>query len=105
MVPLVVVLLIVGGVTAYWRLMPVLEFRLRNPRGNGGTSPQLLMDGANSGPHFRQLEQLALRPLRRHPLAGDETPQVEIVGPSEPSVTNWITEAESKLRAGRGIRP
>ena len=105
MVPLVVILLIVGGVTAYWRLMPVLEFRLRNARGNGGTSPQLLMDGANSGPHFRQLEQLALRPLRRHPLAGDETPQVEIVGPSEPSVTNWITEAERKLRAGRGIRP
>jgi hypothetical protein len=40
-----------------------------------------------------------LRLLKRAQLPSDEMPQVEIIGSSEPSVTNWITEAEQKLRS------
>ena len=89
---LVVLLLIVGGVMAYRRLMPVLELRLRTIwRDND--SPLLLVDGVlvDSDPPHR--------------LPSDETPHVEIVGPSEPSVTNWITEAEQKLRTDGWIQP
>ena len=106
MVPLLVLLFIVGGVIAYWRLLPVLEFRLRHRRGNGNMSPLLLTDGrvVDSDPHYhRGLERLELRPLRPPQL--DETPPVEIIDPSEPSVVNWITEAEHKLRSDRGIQP
>jgi hypothetical protein len=35
----------------------------------------------------------------------NETPQVEIIDPAEPSVTNWITEAEQKLRANGWLQP
>jgi hypothetical protein len=49
----------------------------------------------------RPITLQALRPLRKPRLPRDETAQVEIVGPSEPSVVNWIAEAEKKLR----IRP
>jgi hypothetical protein len=31
-------------------------------------------------------------------MSNDKAVQVEIVGSSEPSITNWITEAEEKLR-------
>lgn len=95
---LVVVLLIVGGVLAFRRLMPVLELRLRTiSRDND--NPLLLVDGTivDSDPHHRLTPQ-ELRQLR-YPRLGDETPHVEIIGPSEPSVTNWIAEAEWQLRA------
>jgi hypothetical protein len=82
---LAVLLLMVGGVMAYRRLMPVLELRLRTI-WHDDDSQKLLVDGMFVDP----------APPRRLP--GDETPHVEIVGPSEPSVTNWITEAEQKLR-------
>ena len=82
---LAVLLLMVGGVMAYRRLMPVLELRLRTIWSDND-SPKLLVDGMFVDP----------APPRRLP--GDETPHVEIVGPSEASVTNWITEAEQKLR-------
>jgi cobalamin biosynthesis Mg chelatase CobN len=44
---------------------------------------------------------LVLRPLIKPRIKRDENSQVEIVGPSEPSVINWIAEAEKQLR----IRP
>ena len=89
---LVVLLLIVGGVIAYRRLMPLLELRLRTIwRDND--SPLLLVDG------------MIVDPDLPHRLPSDETPHVEIVGPSEPSVTNWITEAEQKLRTDGWIQP
>jgi hypothetical protein len=84
---LVVVLLIVGGVRAYQRLMPVLELRLRTiSRPNDSSS--LLVDGVmvDAAPHHPQL-------------LTDGTPPIEVVGPSDPSVVNWIAEAEQKLRA------
>ncbi len=85
LITLVVLLLIVGGVIAYLRLIPVLELRLRTiARYN--KSPLLLMDGMI----------VETNPPR---LSSDGTPQVEIVDPSEPSITNWITEAEKELRS------
>ena len=90
LVTLIVVLLIVGGIMAYRQLMPVVELRLRTiSRDND--SPLLLVDGmfVDSNPVYDQLP-------------GELTPQVEIIGPSEPSITNWITEAEQNLhRYGR----
>jgi hypothetical protein len=97
---LVVLLLIVGGVRAYQRLMPVLELRLRTiSRYDNRTS--LLVDGVIVDPdsHDRPLtpgESLQTYLLQ---ISNDKAVQVEIVGPSEPSVTNWITEAEEKLRS------
>ena len=93
LITLVVVLLIVGGVRAYRRLMPVLELRLRTiSRGND--SPLLLVDG------------VIVDHAPSHPrLLTDETLPVEVVGPSEPSVINWIAEAEQKLRAAEGDEP
>lgn len=85
-----VVLLIVGGVLAYQRLMPVLELRLRTiSRAND--SPLLLVDGMF-------VDNTPSQPR----LLSDAIQQVEIVGPSEPSVVNWITEAEEKLRSMEG---
>ncbi len=90
---LVVLLLIVGGVLAYRRLMPALELRLRTI-SRTDDNPLLLVDGrfVDTAPSHPQL-------------LSDETPQVEIVGPSEPSVTNWITEAEEKLRSDGRLQP
>jgi hypothetical protein len=99
----VVLLLIVGGVKSYRRLMPVLEFRLRTIwRTNH--SPLFLVDGmiVDPDPPYRQLTQRESLLLEYPRLPSDETPQVEIVGPSEPSVTNWITEAEQELRKVEG---
>jgi hypothetical protein len=93
LITLVVLLLIVGGVKAYQRLMPVLELRLRTIISRDNDSPLLLIDGAIVDPDLA------------HRLASDETPHVEIIGPSEPSVTNWITEAEQKLRTNGWIQP
>jgi hypothetical protein len=103
---LVVVLLIVGGVMAYRRPMPVLELRLRTiTRGND--SPLLLVDGMIVDPYppHRRLTRWVQRQPNLPQLPSDETPHVEIIGPSEPSVTNWITEAEWKLRADGWIQP
>ena len=98
---LVALLLIAGGVMAYLRLMPVLELRLRTiSRIN--RSPLLLVDGrvVDRDPPSRQLTLNPRQPGRAYlPLLGSGGPvQVEIVGPSEPSISNWITEAERKLR-------
>jgi hypothetical protein len=96
----VVILLITGGVKAYQRLMPVLELRLRTI-SHYENRPSLLVDGMNVvdlDSHDRPLtpgESLQTYLLQ---ISNDKAVQVEIVGPSEPSVTNWITEAEEKLR-------
>jgi len=95
---LFVLLLIAGGVIVYRRLIPVLELRLRTISRNND-SPLLLVDGmiVDLDPPHRHLTQRELRLLEQPRLSSDETPQVEVVGPSEPSITNWITEAEQKL--------
>jgi hypothetical protein len=103
---LVVLLLIVGGVMAYRQLIPALELRLRTiSRDND--SPLLLVDGMFVDPdHSHQrLKQQELRLLEHSRLPSDETPNVEIIGPSEPSISNWITEAEQKLRSDGWIFP
>jgi hypothetical protein len=84
---LVVLLLIVGGVIAYWQLLPALELRLRTISGDY-VRPPYLLDGTIVDANPSQL-----------PLVSDGAPQVEIVSPSEPSVVNWITEAEQELRS------
>ncbi|GEM_PF-1513087 len=95
---LIVILLIVGGVVAYRRLLPVLELRLRTI-SRSDNNPVLLADGmiVEPGPQH-QLPYQEIRLLNPE-LTMDESPQVEIVGPLEPSITNWIDEAEQKLRA------
>ena len=103
---LVILLLIVGGALFYWRLMPVLELRLRTiSRDNDGDL--LLVDGMIVDPdasHHR-LSQQELRLLEHPAHPGAEMPEVEIVGSSEPSITNWIIEAEQKLRSAGWILP
>jgi hypothetical protein len=95
---LVVLLLIVGGVLAYRQLMPVLELRLRTiSRDNDGD--MLLVDGmvVDADPAHRRLTQQEWRLLEHPTFPGDEAVQVEIVDSSEPSITNWIIEAEQQL--------
>ena len=87
MLTLVVLLLIVGGVIAYRRLLPALELRLRTIERDT-VNPPYLVDGTMVDADSSQQQ-----------LASNGTPQIEIVGPSEPSVTNWITEAEQELRS------
>jgi len=106
LITLVVLLLIVGGVIAYRRLMPVLELRLRTISRDDDSS-FLLVDGVIVDPDPLQQQRLTPRELRllKHPrLPGDETPLVEITDSSEPSVTNWIAEAEQKLRTDGWIQ-
>ncbi|MBN2549503.1 MAG: hypothetical protein JXB15_10120 [Anaerolineales bacterium] len=97
-----VLLLIVGGVMAYQRLMPVLELRLRTISPN--VSPLLVVDGSivDPDPPHRQLTQLELYLLNHPQPPSDQAVQVEIIGATEPSIANWIIEAEQELRsAGR----
>ena len=105
LVVLIVVLLIAGGMVAYQRLLPVLELRLRTISGPNN-SPTLLVDGmiVDSDPASHQLPYQETRLLNHPDLTVDETPQVEIVGPLEPSITNWIEEAEQKLRTWEGYQ-
>lgn len=96
LIVLLVVLLIVGGVLAFRRLMPVVELRLRSLSSNEN-EPGLMLDGVIIDAELsgRQLPQPG-NPERH---AEDETPQIEIIGPAEPSIANWIIEAEQQLRA------
>jgi len=88
---LVVLLLIVGGMLAYRRLMPVLELRLRTIWRDNDSS-LTLVDG------------MIVDPAPPHRLPGDSAIQVEIIDSSEPSITNWISEAEQKLRSDGWIQ-
>jgi hypothetical protein len=105
LITVVVLLLILGGVVAYWRLMPLLELRLRTIISRANDSPLLLIDGMIADPPYRQLPSSEPRQAYTPRTSNDETPQVEIIGPSEPSIINWITEAEQKLRSDGKIRP
>lgn len=100
---LVIVLLIIGGVLAFRRLMPVLEYRLRNPRGSGNAGPLSLAGGSivDIVPYDRQLKQHEPTLFEHPQLADAELPQVEIIDASEPSIINWVAEAERKLRTER----
>lgn len=94
---LIVLLFIAGVMIAYLRLMPLIELRLRTG-SRIHESPMLLVDGVvdrhrQSSP--RELSQVYLRPLP----SGRPIIEVEIIGPSEPSISNWITKAEQKLRS------
>jgi len=102
---LVVLLLIVGGVIAYQRLIPMLELRQRTISRDNNSS-MLLLNGTivDPDPPHHLLPKPELRLLKHPRLPIDETPHVEIIGPSEPSVTNWITEAEQKLRSDGWIQ-
>jgi hypothetical protein len=106
LITLVVLLLIVGGVMAYRRLIPILELRLRTiARFNN--SPLLLVDGmvVDADPLNRPFTQRELHLLEQRQQPLEETTQIEIIGPSEPSITNWIAEAEEKLRSYGVVRP
>lgn len=104
---LVIVLLIVGGVSAFRRFMPVLEYRMRNPHANGDQNPLILMDGmiVDLDSRRRRLTPSESRQDYLPQLPNDETPRVEIIGPSEPSISNWIIEAEQKLRSDGKLQP
>ncbi len=86
---MIILLIIAGGVIAYWRLMPLLELRMRT-LALTNDNPVVLLDATstNSTPHPAQYQ-----------LPGEINPLVEIVGPTEPSIINWVTEAEQKLRS------
>jgi hypothetical protein len=97
---LVVLLLIVGGVMAYRRLMPVLELRLRtisrDPSSPLGLEEGMIVDADPD--HSRQANSVLRQPTLSQ-IPGDETTQVEIVEPTDPSVAQWISEVEWKLRS------
>jgi hypothetical protein len=106
---LVILLLIMGGVLAFRRFMPVFEFRLLNPRGNDNTSPLVLMDGTivDIDPHHHQLtpSEPAQAYLSQIYPSDEPAAQVEIFSSSEPSVARWIAEAEQELHANGRIQP
>lgn len=85
---MILLLVIAGGVIAYWRLMPVLELRLRTLALTNDNSV-VLLDGTsvNATSYPAQFQ-----------LPSEIYPTVEVVGPTDPSIINWITEAEQKLR-------
>lgn len=98
LVTLVVLLLIAGGVITYQRLMPLLELRLRTI-SRYDNSPWLLVDGMIVDPDPFDRSEPSGDSFQAHlpSNSGAKAAQVEIVGPSEPSIINWIEEAEQKL--------
>jgi hypothetical protein len=99
---------IVVGMMIFRRLIPALE--LRRPRiapGNENEGPLLLLDGmiVDPNPPGRHLPQPGFSPRDQPQFLSDKAVLVEIIAASEPSVTNWITEAEQKLRSDGGIQP
>jgi len=102
---LVVILLIVGGVLAYQRFMPVLELHLRTIwRDN--ESPLLLASKKIGHPdpppgHFTRW---VLRQPNLPQFPSYETLQVEIINPLDTPVALWIEETEQKLRTDGRIQ-
>ena len=101
---LVALLLIVGGMMVYLRLIPELKFRRRTV-SRVNRSPLLLVEGrvVERDPPTRQ--SVPGQPGRAYlpPLPGGGPVQVEVVDPSAPSVVNWIAEAEQELHAAGWI--
>jgi hypothetical protein len=62
-------------------------------------NPWLLMDGmiVDSAPQYLPLTPGDRSRLDLPKISSDKAVQVEIIGPSEPSIFNWIEEAEQKL--------
>jgi hypothetical protein len=102
----VALLLIVGGVLAYQRLMPALELRLRTVSRHNDSDLYLLDEViVDPAPPQRWLTLSKPHQADYPHFPRGEMPQVEIVDPSEPSVVNWIAEAEQKLRSTGRIQP
>ena len=99
LVTLVVLLFIVGAVMAYWRLMPVLDLRLR-AIWRDNSNPLLLVSRKilDPDPTHHRFTRWVLRQPRLSQFPSYETLQVEIISPFDPSVSLWIEETEQKLR-------
>ena len=101
---LIILVVILGWVFAFRRFMPVFEMGLRK-YVQEDDRPVVLLEG-------RVVESVFDNGLLIAALPPDQTPkltsisqaQVEIVGPDDPSITNWITEAEQKLRSDGWIQ-
>jgi hypothetical protein len=102
---LVIILLIVGGVLAYQRLMPMLELHLRTIWADNN-NPLLLVSRKILDPDssHRRFTRWALRQPNLPQVPSYETPQVEIIDPSDPPVALWIEETEQKLRTDGRIQ-
>jgi hypothetical protein len=102
---LLVLLLIVVGVMFAWRLFQVLEILPRLGLPGDHQHTLLRVDGVIVQPAAAAppIKQRVLRLLKTS--QSPDTPRVEIISPTEPSIVNWITEAEQKLQSGEGMRP
>jgi hypothetical protein len=104
---LVILLLILGGVLAYRRLMPVLELRLRTISSGSGDHPFILIDGISrmTAPLKRRIIPPGLSRANLSRFVRNGTIPVEIISPLDPYVAGWIEEAEQKLRDAGGNTP
>jgi hypothetical protein len=86
--------------------MPLLELRMRTI-ARYDDSAWILEDGVivDPGPYFRPFSPVETIPAFHLQIPSDDAVLVEVVGPSELSVTNWITEAEQKLYSGGRTAP
>jgi hypothetical protein len=102
---LLVLLLIVGSVLVYLRLMPVLELRLRTIwREN--SNPLLLVRRkiVDSKPPQSRFARWMMRQPDLSLVPSYGTPQVEIIDPFDPPIALWIEETEQKLRTDGRIQ-
>jgi len=102
---LLVLLLIVGSVLVYLRLMPVSELRLRTIwRDN--SHPLLLVRRkiVDSRPPNGRLARWMMRQPNLTQVPSYDTPQVEIIDPIDPLIALWIEETEQKLRTDGRIQ-
>jgi hypothetical protein len=99
---LVILLLVLGGVVAFRRLMPVLELRLRTISRGNGNRPLILLDGISRDPDpphpHRGLPALEPRQANISRLTSVAMAQVEVIDPSDRYIAGWIAEAEQNLR-------
>jgi hypothetical protein len=91
---------------AYRRLLPLMELRLRTVSRHNDSDLCLLDEViVDPAPPQRRLTLSKPRQAEYPHFQEGEMPQVEIVVPSEPSVVNWIAEAEQKLRSTGRTQP
>jgi hypothetical protein len=98
-----ILLLMLGSVLAFRRLMPVLELRLRTISRGNGHRPLILLDGMSRDPDLpaRGLPPGEPRQANISRLTSVATAQVEVVDPSaDLDIAGWIAEAEQILRGG-----
>lgn len=95
---LIILVIILGWVLAYKRFMPVFELGLRK-FVQEDNRPVVLLEGRIIEAIPVPAPLISAQPEIYTPkLTSVSLAQIEIVGPDEPSITNWITEAEQKLR-------